>query len=148
MVRYIWFALLILQAGVDGKSSAKILVASYDVVDSFHSHFVETLAVYLSKYYNVTFLVSNPSAIHNQQLRESTSVSLVQKGSDFISHSTKTKMEVKNGKNSPLEVIRQIAEQTEQATRTLFANSRLLQQIESENYDLMIYNSMDYDYVN
>ena len=71
-------------------------------------------------------------------------MSLVQKGSDFISHSTKTKMEVKNGKNSPLEVIRQIAEQTEQTTRTLFANSRLLQQIESENYDLMIYNSMDY----
>ena len=135
--------LLLVICNAEAKS-AKILIVSYDVVASFHSHFMESLTVFLSEYHSITFLVNQLSTIKNKDLQNSANVDIILKGNASIDQSNKTKMEVKNGKNSPLEVIRQIAEQTEQTTRTLFANSRLLQQIESENYDLMIYNSMDY----
>ena len=58
--------LLLVICNAEAKS-ANILIISYDVVASFHSHFMESLTVYLSEYYNVTFLVNQLSTIKNNR---------------------------------------------------------------------------------
>lgn len=119
----------------------KVLIASYDVAQTFHSHFMESLAVFLSRRYAVSFLTNDVSAIKNKDLKNS-QVSIL---CSTTSAPTPASMKVRiDSGSSPLDLIRQVKHKTEQNTIVRFAQPGLIKRIQVGNYSLIIYNSMDY----
>lgn len=138
-----WLIVSTLITLAEPRFSTKVLIVSYDVTESFHSHFMESLTVYLSHHYNVTYLAEDAAWVQNQELKKTQAVNFIYLSAKTIKQSNETKLRIKHD-SSPIQIIRQIKQATEQSAAALFSRKEILRQISKEEYSLIVYNSMHY----
>jgi len=123
-------------------SSEKVLVISFDIVKSFHSHLMESLTLFLNTRYTVGFLCKKRQTIAQEALRSSPDI-------DFFEYSSPNTEEseqitINKNRHSSLDIISKIRLLTEQSTADRLSHPHLVDYIKFSNYSLIIYNSMDY----
>lgn len=114
---------------------AKILIQPFEVMDSFHSHFMDSLTLFLTNYYDVTLMAEEKTAAG---IRSYINVK-------YLTYQGPTaKLIVDDQSLSPITIVRKVKSKTEEVMRARYGSPAMLDTIKAGNYSLFIYNSMDY----
>ena len=121
----------------------RILLQPFEVMQSFHSHFMNSLAVFLSSYYEVSVISEENHRFTTRHISDN-------KDLNFIKYQTLRKtyqpvmMDIKDDGQLPMKVIQDIKSKGEEIMRMRYSDAGLLKTVREGNYSLLIYNSMDY----
>lgn len=127
----------------DGKFEQKIIVQPFEVMESFHSHFMNSLAIFLSQYYKVSVIAEETHMFTTKHISGIQDLQFIQYQASKLLHQP-VMMNIKDDGQLPIKIIQHIKTKGEEIMRMRYSDPGLMNTLKGGNYSLLIYNSMDY----